>query len=347
MIKKNQLAKAIAMVIAGSAMSVAGMSSASASATTMYNMYRGNYLGVDGSGIAQYASSSTTPCAPCNNPYSTPTGADNGSGNMTDGWVWDANPDNVNSNYNHTAASADPSRPGWVGISGSSTVTTVTPFGYSAGTSLNWAVDINGGGIAEISNADSIARYGQSADIDTAKGAWSDVSSSGAAGWKHDLDWGLFRSNVTGLVTLSATGVNLTGTNFGFTIFKGMSSQNGAYNHHGGWNGGGNNAGGAPTNSNIPGGSGFTLANMVAWSTGDNPATTSVNESANLNTISFYATANQVYTVAIGGYRNGAWYDTSDGYKLTISQVPVPGAVWMMGSGLLGLIGVCRKRSAA
>jgi hypothetical protein len=37
---------------------------------------------------------------------------------------------------------------------------------------------------------------------------------------------------------------------------------------------------------------------------------------------------------------------TTDSYKLNVGAVPVPAAVWLFGSGLLGLIGIARKKAA-
>ncbi len=123
---------------------------------------------------------------------------------------------------------------------------------------------------------------------------------------------------MTGPVTLSAVGVSGDGTTkaFGFTIFKGMDTSTGAYNHHGAWNSGNNTQLGAPTAASLPGG-GFNLTagDIVAYSVGGTTP-------QNLNTITFNATAGQVYTIILGGYKNGGWTDTTDGYKLTISQAP-------------------------
>jgi len=348
------LHKAVAMALTGTALSMAGISTASANATTMYNLYRANFAGYtdpnnpDGPAGAIFTPTSTIPCSPCSNLSTDPIGPDNGTGNSTDGWVWAPNPDGPNTSqpFNLTAATASASRPGWVGIGGSSTPTQTTPFGYNARVTLNWAVDFAGGtsNSAEISNADAISRYTQSADIDTAQGAWSDNNASGASGWKHDLDWGLFKSDVSGLVTITTQGVNESGRNYGYTIFKGMSPNvNGAYSHHGAWNNNGNNTGGAPTTTNIPGNTGFVLGDLEAWTVGGASP-------QNLTTITFNAVAGQIYSIAVGGYRNGSNMTTSDGYKLTISQqtpVPIPAAVWLFGSALAALGVVGRRKGRA
>lgn len=307
MLNQTTLAKAIAYAITGIALGTGAIGNASAGVTTMYN------LSTSGG-----ADNSTNTINPTNGGTWALTGD-------TDGWIYGK--EGATDNPNNTVAK-------WAGTTG----TNQAPFGYSA-PHLNWAVQVNGGGSGEISTFDAFNRYGVYADIDTAKGAWSDASQTNASGWRHDLDIGLFRSNITGLVTLNAQGILQTGTDFGFTIFKGMST-NTEYNHHGGWNAGNNTQAGAPNNaSRIGGGITLTAADIVAYSVGG--ATPS-----NLNTISFLAEANQIYTIAIGGYRNGSWGETIDGYKLTVSQVPVPGAVWLFGSALMGLVGFQRRKTA-
>jgi len=309
--KKTKLAKAIAFAITGAALTAGSVSAASAASTTSYNLFHSN---------------GTLPCSPC-------------SAGETDGWVWGGVADSAPTGTDTIDTSAGGA--GWVGTS----ATDKTPLGYKGGGTLNWAVQLQGGGTAEISNADSIARYGVSADIDTAKGAWSDNSINGASGWRHDLDYGLFKSDVSGLVTLSALAVNGTTAtstpNIGFTIFKGMDTSAGSYNHHGAWNST-NNAGGLTANSLPGGGTKFgatnaeAIANIVAYSIGGASP-------SHLNTISFAAEAGQIYTIALGGYRNGDWGATLDGYQLNVSQVPVPGAVWLFGSAMAGLMGFGRR----
>ena len=340
--KKTKIARAIAFAIVGTALTAGPVSTASAASTTMYNLYRANFAGYDSLGFPIYTPTSTTPCSPCAGTESTPMGVANDAGGWTDGWVWSANPQlgqvdplpnppSPITPIGETLANASPNRPGWVGIGGSSTPTLTTPFGYAAGGVLHWAVELTGGtgGTAQISNADSISRYTQSADIDTAKGAWSDNISPNvgvAGGWRHDLDYGLFKSDTSGLVTLTASPVGgpaVPVPAYGFTIFRGMNSSTNFYSHHGAWNSQTNNQPGAPNSASVPtnntGGFNLTAANIVAYSIGNvNPSTSA--PGTNINSITFNATAGQVYTIALGGYRNGDWTTTSWGYKVTVSQ---------------------------
>lgn len=311
MMKQTKLAKAIAFALAGAALSAGSVSTASAAVTTMYNL--------SSSGGLDNSTNTTNPLA---------------SGNWalagaTDGWT---NAGISPSVGNGTGASK------WAGTSGVNNVA----FGYT-GAHLNWGINISGGkgGNGEISTFDSFNRYGVYADIDTSRGAWS-ASNTGVSGggWRHDLDVGLFKSDTSGLVTLSASGIQEIG-NFGFTIFRGMDTVT-AYGHHGQWNDNSWNTAGNPYVGGVDAGAG--LSEIVARSVGDNPATTGVNEAANLNTISFNAVAGEYYTIFLGGYKNGTWWDTTDGYKLTVAQVPVPGAVWLFGSALAGLVGAQRRK---
>ena len=311
-----KLAKAISLTIAGAALSV-GTSSAFAG-LTMYNTY---------------------------NAYSVAEATDlNAKG--TDGWV-----------YGKAVAPNGVASPGFVGIGGSSTVSNSTPFGYAGGAPVNWAAQLTGGGDSvTISSADAYTRYGVYADIDAGAGAWgnnanhSNPTDPGSiAGWRHNTDYGLFESNVTTQVNLSAVGVSGVTANgtpildpnntFGFTIFQGMDTSTTAYSHHGSWNAGNNTAG--LSAASLPGGgTTFTLSQIVAYSVGGaNPQ--------NISNISFTAQAGQVYTIVLGGYNNGSWGSTTEGYQLTIASVPVPGAVWLFGSAMAGLIGFGRRKLSA
>lgn len=303
----------LALAIAGGVLSLGGVSVASATSTTMYNL-------------------------------STASGTDNSTNTTdwtttiaggTDGWANGAT-------IGGAGVVGKVANQKWAGTGGD----TVTPFGY-AGAHLNWALEFSGhtGGSAEISTFDSFNRYGIYADIDTAQGAWNDLNTvNSPAGWLHDTDTGLFKSDVSGTVTLNIQGVLNSGTNFGFTVFKGMDAVT-LYAHHNAWNAYANQSGLSAASSpyqktgGLMPGANLTVADIVAYSVGG--ANTS-----NLNTISFDAEAGQVYTIFLGGYRNGGWDATDDGYRLTVSQVPVPAAFWPFGSGLVGLLGASWRRRA-
>lgn len=243
--------------------------------------------------------------------------------NGTDGWVY---------GFGNGPGQETPS---FSGTASSSTL----PFGYSGGSILNWAAELTGSGDSvTVSSLDAHTRYGVWADIDVAGGSWSDNSSgdNGASGWRHNVDFGLFKSQIDTDITLHGVGIT-NSDHFGFTIFKGMDTSNSAYSHHGGWNSG-NNASGLSSNSLPDGGTTFSVSDIVAYSIGgSNPQ--------NISDISFHANADQIYTIVMGGYRDADWGTTSDGYALTISAVPIPGAVWLFGSALAGLAGLRRRRT--
>jgi hypothetical protein len=299
--KNNKIALGVSLIVSGLALPIAN---ANAASYTMYNLTT--------AGAEDFSSNTAGPCAPCN------------AGDGTDGWVW---------GFQAPSNGTDTSAAKWAGTNGLNK----TPFGYTGSAPLHWAIYMTSNGSAEISSQDAFDRYEVGADIDTAKGAWSDAILNGAQGWRHDLEFGIFKSDVGGKVTLNAEGVNQSGTNFGFTIFKGMDQSTGAYNHHGGWNANNNSLPTSPNASSLPaGGTSFTVADIVAYSVGgSNPS--------NLNTITFNAEAGQEYTIVLGGYRNGSWGETVDGYKVNVSAVPIPAAAWLFGSALAGL-GWVRQR---
>jgi hypothetical protein len=72
-------------------------------------------------------------------------------------------------------------------------------------------------------------------------------------------------------------------------------------------------------------------------------------------TLNFTALAPVGTAINIGVGIGGPWQDgnllnvdpTYVGATVTVSAVPVPAAVWLFGSGLLGLVGVARRRQVA
>lgn len=317
---KTKLAKAISMAVAGVALT-AGSSSAFAAATTMYNTF--NTTNQPLKNLTATDATAVFPTTTLNS--------------STDGWTrmidttvdvdtyasgWESNGNN---------GTIVP----WVGTTGNA-----LPLGYTGSSHLNWAVQLGAAGdSAEISAADSAKYAGDvsgfaSAEIDTGGGAWRDTSAS-PTGWKHQTDIGLIKSDVTqrvhiNLVTLG----NLTPatfSKFGVTIFQGMDTNTGNYLHHGSWN----NASNPYTKSNPFGTTGLT----------------NIKYSDNVDGVSdiwFDATGGQIYSIYLGGVDFSAWNTGLDNYKMTIttSAVPVPGAIWLFGSAMAGLIGFGGRRKA-
>lgn len=214
------------------------------------------------------------------------------------------------------------------------------PYGYTGSSHLNWAATIHGvGDSLEVSAANALAHYGVNVEIDTGAGAWKDngldasgnPTALGPTGWRHQTDIGLIKSLVTQNVTLNLTTLGSVNGNFGITVFSGMDTNTGNYSHHGSWN----NSNKPENTSNPFGTTGLT------YLTHDGSVDS-------VNGLTFTAMAGQVYSIYLGGAGVGRWNQNVDGYVLNVSSspVPVPGAVWLFGSAIVGMIGFGRRKSA-
>jgi hypothetical protein len=242
----------------------------------------------------------------------------------TDGWVW---------GFQGTSGGNPANATGWVGSTGA-------PLGYVGAPHLNWAAMLHSaGGSLEVSQADAFADYGIYADIDTAGGAWRDVSGT-PQGWKHNTDIGLFKSDVTQYVHLNISAINGPIANFGVTVFEGMATNLTGYSHHGAWNNRPAGSLAAPTLNRFP----IGMANPFG-TTGLSTVVGYDETVDSLNAFSFLAQAGTVYSIYLGGNGGLNWNQQHDGYVLNItsSPVPVPGAVWLFGSAMLGMLGMRRK----
>lgn len=219
----------------------------------------------------------------------------------------------------------------WAGTAGNK-----LPFAYTGSSHLNWAVQLTGANdTAEISGADSMAKFGFDAEIDTGGGAWRDTSAS-PTGWKHQTDIGLISSDVTQWVHLNLTALstlqNPSFATFGVTVFEGMDTNTGNYIHHGSWN----NAAKPYTLDNPFGTTGLT---NIGYS----------DDVTTVNDMVFKAEAGKIYSIYLGGVDFSHWAAGVDNYRLdiTTSPVPVPGAVWLFGSAIAGMIGFGRRKAIA
>lgn len=258
------------------------------------------------------------------NSFTVPTVTDGGA-KGTDGWTWD------DGTGNGTSPAAVPTA--WVGTAGGA-----RPFNYNGSAHLNWAAELHSAGSSlEVSQADAFADYGTYTDIDTAGGAWLDKEAS-PQGWRHNTDIGLFKSHVTTTVTLNLSAINGPIANFGITVFTGMdtNTDRNTYSHHGQWN---KPAGGFP----------FTKSNP--FDTTDLTYLTHSSKVDGVNGLTFTAEADKIYSIYLGGSGGLHWNQQHDGYVLNISSapaaVPIPAAMWLFGSGLLGLISYGRRKKLA
>ncbi|WP_230874836.1 hypothetical protein [Methylomonas sp. LL1] len=306
---KTKLAKAVSLAVAGVAMS-AGASSAMAS-TTMYNTWD------VGQAPGTYSSSAQT----------------------TDGWLYSDGKQNGATGGTLNA---------WAGGAGS------VPFGYTGKTALNWAVQLTSAtDSGVISRQDAIDRYGVAADIDTGKGAWVDAqlnaqNNPAPTGWRHAVDVGLIQTAVDTDIRLSASVLaNTVGfdSNFGISVYDGMTNVQ-SWGHHGSWHGGyilGDQSvtNLARINGNDP--IGMTGLTFVGFSDGSNLTLNANNQ----DYLIFHALAGHTYTVILGGSDGGqTWSGNQASYALNVQAVPVPGAVWLFGSAVAGLVGFGRRKAA-
>lgn len=222
----------------------------------------------------------------------------------------------------------------WVG-----TTNGERPFGYVGKQAMNWAVAIHSDNEShEVSQAHALNAYNAVVDLDTADGAWGSwpVNESNPGftqGWAHHTDYGLLKSHVTAVITISPESLGPLINNFGISVFKGMDDGTAGYSRHAAWNIG--YISGAyedPAKENNPHGT-----NNVIYET-----------HSDSGDITFTALAGQIYSIYLGGnVVNGQNFGPVENYQLTISAspVPIPAAAWLLGSGLIGLVSFSRKRN--
>ena len=210
------------------------------------------------------------------------------------------------------------------------------PFGFVGLQALSWAASIPAGSVQEVSQANSIAEYGFSAQIDTANGSWGSWQDpdnpANTRGWGHNTDFGLIKADIDTDIRVDVSKVNPADdiNNFGITVFTGMDDGTASFNHHGLWN------------------DGYISGVLEDSAKKDDPFGT--NGLAYLThgdqgTVTFHATAGQVYSIYLGGNDvGGNIFGDKFAYKATINAVPVPAAAWLFGSGLIGLVSLGRRK---
>ncbi|GEM_PF-498190 len=328
--KYKMLSKTIALVM-GSGMLAAGSLGTASAATTMYNTFN---HGVDGPPDPQKL-------------MATIGGNVASVSNGTDGWVRAGEktvfgaPQPIQ--YGDGPGGSNRQDVPWVGTPGGA-----RPFGYTGDRHLNWAIHLESAGDSgTISSQDAFDKYGIYADIDTAGGAWLDNTPTPYQGWKHDIEIGLLKSDVTQEVTLSVQGLKDPSANYAFTVFKGMDNHaQDTYSHHGVWHEN------LILNLSDDPPAGYQTPNGANGPFGGDAGRIGPDDFAMVddwtgNDATFTAEAGQIYTILLGGYKADDWTVTRQGHVLnvTTSPVPLPAAAWLFAPAIAGLLGFGRRKA--
>ena len=96
---------------------------------------------------------------------------------------------------------------------------------------------------------------------------------------------------------------------------------------------------------NAAGGSGWFLTNNISFSSESwdltNVATTIIDGN------NFSLSGDVALTAATGGFLGGAAGTDIGDFSFTATVVPIPAAAWLLGTGLVSLVGVSRRKNAA
>jgi len=230
------------------------------------------------------------------------------------------------------------------------TWTAGVPDGYVGNLPSAWVANIHHHGTQTVSTAGANpVGFETGYVIETLNNKWNPIHS-----WGNALDMGLIDMDVAGDLTVSVKADVALSSTFmpGFTLWQGWDTS-ATSSRHGSWNADASNPGNrgadnlsylghAATNSQ-DGGAGYSYNN----SNGDH-----------MVEITFENLAAGKYSLWIGG--NGTTgAEGKDKGKISIGQqyiasitstaspVPVPAAAWLLGSGLLGLLGMRRKQVSA
>jgi len=217
--------------------------------------------------------------------------------------------------------------------------------GYVVGLPITWLANIHGNDTNyEVSAADAITEgAAEGYELSSIYNNWRKSDSfQGGGNWGHTLDFGLIDMDVAGDLTIEikADG-NLSDFTPGFTVWQGWG--NGGGDKHSAWN---FISDFSELASNDPTFDFFGEASQSLYVTGISKlgeASTTV--SGGTATLTLSNLASGKYFLFIGGNGTNFGDETNQTYmaNISVSSVPVPAAVWLMGSAMLGLAGIRRK----
>ncbi len=202
--------------------------------------------------------------------------------------------------------------------------------GYSGNLPATWSAEIhNAGGVA---NTQTVSSAGAGFAIGIGAKSYKD----GATNWAHSADFGLLELHHDATVTIkvASDGSDLRPA-FGLWSGWDTSGDGGASRHQAYLNNGALNPMGAVLDSTL------SVVGPTAWAKAATQGTTAY------AMLSLSLTAGQ-YTMILGGY-DGTTAGGNLAYTATISAapVPLPAAVWLFGAGLMGWLGLQKRKMAA
>lgn len=202
---------------------------------------------------------------------------------------------------------------------------------YTGNLPATWVAFIhNAGGSADSQTASS-------ADAGFTIGTGAKAYKDGASNWGHTADYGLFQLHEDATVTITVAS-DSSGLRPAFGLWSGWDTNSSSSRHQAYLNNGALN----PMGSVL--GSSLSVVDASAWIVSADQGTATNNASA---TLTRNLTAGN-YTLIIGGY-DGTAAGANLAYTATISAaaVPLPGAVWLFASAMVGATGLKRRKQTA
>lgn len=213
--------------------------------------------------------------------------------------------------------------------------------GYIAGLPVTWLANIDANDTNyEVSSANAVSAGASSGyTLSSINNNWRKSNATGGldASWGHTLDFGLIDMSVAGNLTIEVKADSVLSSDFvpGFTVWSGWGDS-GAGDKHSAWNF--LNADPKPffgTAVVAP-----LFLEGVTYQGEDSTTVSGGTASLTLNNL-----AAGKYIVFIGGNSDTSTANDTYTANITVSSVPVPAAAWLMGSAILGLVGVSRKKT--
>lgn len=224
-----------------------------------------------------------------------------------------------NTNGGNSLNGSDGKRPpNWVGAGSAPTLTGTMD--------LMWYADLQATDSVTLSTADAISKGAASTfKLGTGPAAWAPVANGGSASG-HGLDYGLIHLDGVTDLTLTLSTDTGSATKPAFSLYQGWDTSATPFVRTGSYI---NNV------SNPLGSSGLSYLGQAFTTVAGGQAS-----------YTFTNLAAGDYTVLLGS--NGTPTDVFGNglYKLTLTTVPVPGAVWLFMSAMVGLVGIGRRKQA-